>query len=365
MDRDYVLAPQMVKVGFALAPVFAQTQSLVLLNETEQLFGLGEWVRETQSALTPAQRRENAIIFEGGFTLIYDDLKRFNRYDNLTQYIDSLVGKDPTMLVRRAAEHWREKLMQPGHDWQHPLPDPDALLEDRAVFIEFMQNATECPNSDDIWGETFDLFQQPSRFIERMQTHIHEMWDHYLRAEWEKSLPMLQESLQAFQRLDYSGMTVLEAMRTVTGRDLQSKLKDEEHTVDAVIFTPSPHLGPYISRYQDGDTLRVMYGARLPRGVQSQSSALSRSEVLIRMNALADDTRLRILELLTRTDELCAQDIIESLGLSQSTVSRHLGQLTASGFLVERRREVNKCYSLNTDRVVDTVRALTNFLTRQ
>jgi ArsR family transcriptional regulator len=68
------------------------------------------------------------------------------------------------------------------------------------------------------------------------------------------------------------------------------------------------------------------------------------------MNALADDTRLRILEILTKHDELCAQDIIEELGLSQSSVSRHLSQLSATGFLVERRRDVNKCYSLNVDR---------------
>ncbi|MBK8030559.1 MAG: helix-turn-helix transcriptional regulator [Chloroflexi bacterium] len=59
-------------------------------------------------------------------------------------------------------------------------------------------------------------------------------------------------------------------------------------------------------------------------------------------------------ELLTRHDELCAQDIIERLGVSQSTVSRHLSQLRATGYIVERRREVSECYSLNTYRVVDS-----------
>lgn len=365
MDRDYVLAPPTINVNFALAPVFSQTQSLVLLNEVEQLSGLGEWVDRTREALSARHRRDNIIMLEGGFMLIHDDLTRLNRYENVTDYINWLARQDPAPLLRRAATHWREKLEQHGDDWQHPLPDPNTLLQDRAGFIQFMHNATERPNAEDIWGETFDLFQQPTVFIERLQGHIHEMWDHYLRAEWERTLPMLQESLQAFQRLDYGNMTLLDALRTVTGRDLQSKLKDAEHTAEQVVFTPSPHLGPYITRYRDGQTLHVLYGARLPRGLQGQSAAFSRAEVLVRMNALADDTRLRILEMLTRSDELCAQDIIEALGLSQSTVSRHLGQLTASGFLVERRRDVNKCYSLNTDRVVDTVRALTNFLTRQ
>jgi ArsR family transcriptional regulator, arsenate/arsenite/antimonite-responsive transcriptional repressor len=92
------------------------------------------------------------------------------------------------------------------------------------------------------------------------------------------------------------------------------------------------------------------------------SPALSRSELLVRLSALADDTRLQILELLTQHDELCAQDVIEMLDLSQSAASRHLRQLTATGYLLERRREVAKCYSLNPQRVDDTLRALKRFL---
>lgn len=365
MDRDYVLAPQVVSVGFSPAPVFAQAQSLMLLNEAEGLSGFGAWVEDTYAVLTPQQRRENIIVMEGGFTFVIHDLKRLFRHKTIAEYVDSLASEDANALVQRAAQQWHDKYEKHREEWDHPLPDAAQLLTDKSSFVAFMNHAVERENADDIWEETFDLYQQPNVLVERIHHHIHDLWDHFLRDEWERALPMLQESLNAFQRLDYSNITLLDAIRTVTGRDMTSKLRDYEHTVEQVVFTPSPHLGPYITRYPDGETLRVMYGARLPRGVQGQSAAFSRAEVLVRMNALADDTRLRILEMLTRTDELCAQDIIETLGLSQSTVSRHLGQLTASGFLVERRRDVNKCYSLNTDRVVDTVRALTNFLTRQ
>jgi hypothetical protein len=50
------------------------------------------------------------------------------------------------------------------------------------------------------------------------------------------------------------------------------------------------------------------------------------------------------------------------LELSQSAASRHLRQLTATGYLVERRSQVAKCYSLNPARVDDTLRALKRFL---
>jgi DNA-binding IclR family transcriptional regulator len=65
--------------------------------------------------------------------------------------------------------------------------------------------------------------------------------------------------------------------------------------------------------------------------------------------------------LIRERGELCAQEIIDLLELSQSTCSRHLRQLTASGYLRERRTESGKCYSLNPDRLVDTARAIESY----
>jgi ArsR family transcriptional regulator len=77
--------------------------------------------------------------------------------------------------------------------------------------------------------------------------------------------------------------------------------------------------------------------------------------------ALSDDNRLRILGLIRERGELCAQEIIDLLGLTQSTCSRHLRQLTASGYLHERRQEIGKCYSLNLERFADTARAIESY----
>jgi DNA-binding transcriptional ArsR family regulator len=61
-------------------------------------------------------------------------------------------------------------------------------------------------------------------------------------------------------------------------------------------------------------------------------------------------------------DELCAQDIMARLDVSQSAASRHLRQLSATGYLTERRRAGEKCYSLNRGRVSNTFHALEQFL---
>ncbi|WP_305043992.1 ArsR/SmtB family transcription factor [Geoalkalibacter sp.] len=61
--------------------------------------------------------------------------------------------------------------------------------------------------------------------------------------------------------------------------------------------------------------------------------------------ALADETRLRILALLTR-GELCVCDLMSILDLPQSTVSRHLAYLRNAGLVVDRRQGVWMYYQL-------------------
>ncbi len=92
------------------------------------------------------------------------------------------------------------------------------------------------------------------------------------------------------------------------------------------------------------------------------SPDLSRSELLTRLNALADDTRLHILQALKDEGEQCSKHIMQQLELSQSATSRHLKQLSATGYLNERRKNGAKCYRLNMDRVEDTLEALSQFL---
>jgi ArsR family transcriptional regulator len=62
--------------------------------------------------------------------------------------------------------------------------------------------------------------------------------------------------------------------------------------------------------------------------------------------AFADETRLRILHLLTRRKELCVCDIIEILALPQSKVSRHLAYLRKAGLVEDRKQGLWIYYSL-------------------
>lgn len=131
---------------------------------------------------------------------------------------------------------------------------------------------------------------------------------------------------------------------------------------ERVVFVPSTHVGPYLISLMPQDTLWLVFGARAPAGASLQSAALSRSQLLMRLNALADENRLHILDLLREHGEMCAQEIMDVIELSQSSISRHLRQLSATGYVLERRRESAKCYRLNPDQSYETVAALADFL---
>lgn len=354
-DQAFVLAPPTVTVGFALEPVQNLINSLSLLNQVETRSGLGEWVERTITTLSEERRLKNAIVLEVMWSVCLSEIAA----PDFPSYRAALAAKTPAQMRAEAVEMLSKKMN---------FSDPEALLADKSLYMETIEKTIGAHWAEK--GEVFPLatfeaafawFQDPALMKAEILEHLDYMWLHHLEPEWKRVLPMLQESIDAFSQVDFSGQTALQAARVVTGRNLQGVWEELDHA-ERVIFVPSAHIGPYVSMYTRSDDLYVVYRARVPEGAKTRSPALSRSELLVRLNALADETRLVILELLTEREELCAQDIITLLNLSQSSASRHLRQLTATGYLVERRRDVAKCYSLNPDRITDTIVALKYFL---
>ena len=69
---------------------------------------------------------------------------------------------------------------------------------------------------------------------------------------------------------------------------------------------------------------------------------------LIRMlKALADPTRVRIIQLLRTRDELCVCEIVDALELPQYSISRHLGILKAAGLVADWRQGKWMHYNLD------------------
>jgi DNA-binding transcriptional ArsR family regulator len=358
-DQDFVFAPPTAKVQviIALEPAYNALSSLMLLSHPDERSGFSEWVTKTAAALPAERARTHHMIFSALFALDPTDSVSF------PALLDKLAEEDPIKIRNRAMEWVHEKELnglQP--------PNPETILNDRQVYLGFVQQVhnersgeKDIPFESDLYDDAHALLSDPPAMKALLLSHFHWMWNEIMRPEWERVQTMLQESVDAFQQLDLSHLNALDAVRLVTGRDV-SGIWDE--WPEEIVFIPSAHIGPYLTRFDvpGGKSCRLIFGARLPEGARAKSPALSRSELLVRLSALADDTRLQILELLTQHEELCAQDVVKMLDLSQSAASRHLRQLTATGYLIERRREVAKCYTINPQRMEDTLRALKGFV---
>ena len=64
------------------------------------------------------------------------------------------------------------------------------------------------------------------------------------------------------------------------------------------------------------------------------------------LKALSDEIRLRIINLLSYNDELCVCEIVDSLSLPQSTISRHLTILKNAGIVEDRKQGQWALYKL-------------------
>lgn len=73
-------------------------------------------------------------------------------------------------------------------------------------------------------------------------------------------------------------------------------------------------------------------------------------EFVIISKALADETRLRIVEMLSH-GEMCGCDILKKFKISQPTLSYHIKILTDCALLIGRRQGIWMFYRLNPEKV--------------
>lgn len=78
----------------------------------------------------------------------------------------------------------------------------------------------------------------------------------------------------------------------------------------------------------------------------SEADALTPRECAVVLKALADETRLRILESLL-AEEKCVSDLVRELGCTQPHVSHHLRILRESGIVEGLREGKQVCYRIS------------------
>jgi DNA-binding transcriptional ArsR family regulator len=299
-------------------PVYNILNSIALLGRVEQLPALDAWVVRTAAELAPEQRHANQLIFAelAGALLPERD------WPDFPAYLADLAASAPELLRDRALR-------------RRPVSSADLALR----------------------AEAETLLSDPATLQDLLVTHLRMVWEGGLAAEWRRAQPILQRIPGVAKHKPESDQAaIISNLRTFIAGSACCEMG-----VEQIICAPSPHVGRYVTRLRQDGVLRLFFHGQSNFAVVMRTSPVGRQELLNRLASLADDTRVRILELFANQSELSAQEIMARLDLSQPSVSRHLKQLAP--FLVERRGDgASKFYSLGSTQVALTFHTLERLL---
>ena len=128
------------------------------------------------------------------------------------------------------------------------------------------------------------------------------------------------------------------------GRGMRVPLAD----LDRILLVPSAFCPRRLMFYRHGRTLVLFYA---PQREEPVSAAEPPERLLLGYAALADATRLRILQLVA-SQRVPAQEMARRLGINESTVSRHLRVLLEAGLIARDGQEGRYVfYAFNPDRL--------------
>ncbi len=354
---NFIETPARTRIRVGLAPVHNAIHSLLLLTKTEELSGLGDWVVQTAAKIPPEELHQHYRVM----IAFYHAILPQQSWSSFPVYLNHLAQMDPNALRAKMINSYFEISM--GKEDESSF-SPETAIANEDDYITFLRERFGDKYIDEElerWAYSYVV--DPPAMQELIVSHLQHYWDAYLSTEWERVLPMLQKAVSAFQQVDFSQMDNFQAAEYITGQTLDTEHWEKRCAdTDGLYFAPSLHVGPYLGRFYEDNRMGFIFGVRLPDNTPFHAPELSQAEIYVRLNALSDETRLQILKYISNQGESCSTEIIQALDLSQSAASRHLTQLTATGYLLARRIEGAKCYRLDKKRIGNTLDTIKTFL---
>jgi DNA-binding transcriptional ArsR family regulator len=323
--------------------------------------GIHEWVTKTRAAMSTEEQFRHKLVTIGFHYSVQPRVPSAT----FETYLAGLDTTPPSAFRQRLLDAYSEICMtnESQKDIGKPV-DWDDILSSAANYVSFLKyRFGEEHVDEEVETRAYEYVIDPAALKQLITGHMRWFWKNYLQAEWNRVRPMLEETARAFNQVDVSNMSRLELVEFVTGKEYtESKWGGEFKNAKALIFIPNAHFGPYIRAAKIQDSFYIYFGAHLPEGSEVHIPELDRAEIVSRLSALADDTRLNILQMIAEHGQMRSQEIMEAINLSQPSISRYLTQLTATGYLQERRESGAKIYILNQDRIEKTLKAVHAFL---
>ncbi len=357
---ELVAGTPALKLGAVVSLPLDLVSVLSLLSRAERVVGLDPWLPAARASLPPALRADLDLLHGFSGPLLYyieEPVMRFEplrsehraaEFDDLLLFLEDV----PAAAYREMAAYALERVHR---DQARELP---FLGGEPAGWRLALQRGLTAARLDDALA----LVNDPPALKARTIGLYRGVWETLYREESRARRPELLEAARAAEPVLERGF--VPAFEELTGHRPPVPLLSRLDEVRCATFCPSPHLGDFVSYILYPPDLIVFFGGpellsrrRATEGeggrVDPHASHLvgvGDDALLEALRAVADPTRLKILDLLGG-GELYAQEIVGRLGLAQSAVSRHLGQLERAGLVVVEARRGSKYYRVAGDRL--------------
>ena len=358
------------RVEFHATLPYRLTSFLALLGEAPRYEGLDQKVYVTHAELSRGLREDIELVFLPlGDPLIRTRLCLDSpAFDDFTSFIGWLAQWDAEHVKRSVGAFLRE-LGAAACSEESPNGGPPAApdLGDEEAVRAFLKGVPDpwcmkIREDEATFEQTIRLLRDPVELKARLVFVLTQFWDAHGRTVYEACSPVVARSLQHHRQREYAG-TATEVYHEVTGKQPASEESQRKFAnASRLIFVPSCYSGAYATfscLIGDESTLFVVYNCR-SSGASAEGQPEIVRDVFPPLKALADETRLQIV-LLLQGEELYAQQIVDRLDLSQSSISRHLSLLVAGRVLSVRREDGRKFYRIDEpsmDRLIERLETL-------
>ncbi|KPL81421.1 DUF2087 domain-containing protein [Herpetosiphon geysericola] len=319
---------------FYTSAVADSLNTLQLLNQASSLRGATAWVQRTAQALSAQELADNQLVSSLSFGLLPAD-----PCQTMDAYLSALRNAEPVAWVAQLQHQILEFAGNQG-----------SLTSER-----LWQGLRNAGISSELATQQALLaaMQQPAELLARVCQHLAHMWHTWLQTEWQQAqtaISQLKNQLQS-QIPDQAALNGFRQNLGYGVNQVWQQLQGQRH-IRLFAATQNASLTTFLL-----DPSYLWVGIGFGSSNELQPRVVSRNELLLRLQALADAARIQIMELLAQ-GELSAQAIISQTQLPQSSVSRHLNILRNAGFVHERRSGgATKSYRLVTSQLGATFAA--------
>lgn len=351
MLPDLVEAPPTVNVGFDFSLPHDLFTTLSLIVKSAWRDGFSDWVYETTASLNQAERAEIATltpflaeVVRGADSPLAALLPTDPAWRELPAF-QAYLADGPLDFYRGLVDRFVARLGD-------TLPEIDPSTPEGVRQLIYARLAAERATRGEgvVFFDAdlaFALTQEPVL----VKTHLADLLTRFgptYQTCLTREGSLLKQALAYHRRQSYRG-DIDDIFAAVTGRALPANWRAAIDQTTAVVFVPSPHIGPFFFIVTTGTRTFVTFNARtVGPARQAEPATPEVVQLFPPLRALADETRLHILAQL-QAGEQTQESLMVALGISQPAASRHLGLLERVGLLRVRRSLGVKYYSVNRD----------------